>query len=1575
MPGFTGVITIPMLGRGHASDTSQVIFERSRTPFDTGDYSSGSYTCYFKIDCNNINTVDYDVDLLDDDDNVVATITIPASTGSSGNYKTLWSSSFTPVTGYEEYRIAIDATAIAGQVYVVGAEMVIEVSGATDAAFYIPLGLYDDAAPTASDVSGYLWNTQTGSYLNDNHEVMGAWEYVDGQYAGSSVAYYFEVVGRYSDTSPNYGNVGLLDVDDSYTLVSSSEMEVEGGSVIGVHRAALTVGQLTDGHLYEWNAHSNGFLKNMSVYRAGIWVKVTDITAARTWHQLMGGKIIGASGSFDVEDHRFKFESSKNDYSAAVFASVSKYTLGSTGCDCELIHFGTSDGPGAGSPTSVETHNLSSGKGYQEESVSLTDTYRYGGAANRTQNAGRIYAEWLVLDFEVFGNISVADDLNNWADSVTVQLDTLFVSVSDDLNSWQDSVLNSYGHKQVQVGDNLNNWDDSAIVQSSHLEVRISDQMGLMDDHVALVWPKELPEFTDQIGPMQDVTDEGLSFDDFVQLSVWLETSVADDMDNWADAVSLDLYAQQEALVADDLNNWADSVNVSLDIQLSVNVSDDLNNWADSIEGGIILGVTHSNDILILMDLDHPDGSSYHSTETVIHPSRMYKGDVISFGRLERSISAPVGFTRVSDITIRMADTEGTFRQLFAHKTSKKSRITLRLVPRGESVSAALVIYRGTVVNATFPPGECHMLVSDTLFDAMADEIPPLISKENFPNMPANASEGFAPIIYGSVSSADKTGNGAIECPYVDTVNKYFLIARHRISAVTKVYVRTSSDDWTTVRPSRSPDWAGAPTSVRAEFTELTSGWDVVEEEKIISGVEYTISYLHYSGAADDTQIRVDVDGLVDILGVLVDNPALAIKEHIEKFVEGVEAGDTDLMDYSGINAAAAKLAAENYTISGVVDSMMSHGEVLTRINKSFYIDMFQNIGGRITLRFTREITPREQRQNFDDLLYILLDSMQQSLADPVANRIEYRYGRIPSENEWFYEATYNNVVDQEILEGEILEENWEMPFLGDLYIADDVILLVASYLDLNAWRIKFNTVGPLVIDKLELADDISVTHYEGLSVSGTGYNEEPFKVLGLVLDMDTLQMEVRAIHRLAIPDAGGMFQGDWAVNARVGPYKYGGSGQFFGVFRNPYDTTQMKIVYTQDWGQNWTDDLTFIPLSDIITSFDAQFDPAGYLHVSIQEQDTGRVSYHRYNMSTLSWDMEDEEIVASAALYGYNDWHIYGRAGTCGSRTSICLSDDNKLWVIWQDSHLSYDDGVSHELVSGPGWLRFKKIKISYRNRDSGSWSTPEVIGSSSGTDRCINSSQFLGRVVPGWSGRVHVFYKQAPGDFSAAKDDFCVNTYGASGHIFGVSTGVLYPAPCPVGGWERWTDVDDGVNKIGVTWKEGWGALRYFVFWERNNLGVHTDGGDIDLVAQSEYVGTAQKWESTGVGVGDSISELGNAAPQADLFYMDEELYWTALLQFRKYGVVGGNAIQEEYSTSYIKATPSANDGFVSAPVPWSTLIFRQGIGTYICGFTTLNTGRSVEAYSVAFVLYPVSALPPTEEDMGDWYDKYVD
>lgn len=1188
-------VKIPMVEYGIQSISSGATkFERTQTPLDDGDYDGATY--YFEVNGWNTHaTIDYFIRLIDSSDTVLATITIPATTGNSGSVKRFRSTSFTPTSGAETYRCQTEQTAATGNVGCRSAFIVIDQVAATKTR--LPIQPSFRLGQNASDLgSGYLEANGDTSY-NDLISQGGVRFTKDDAWYDGYTAIKWEMEAT---ASPNAGNgdVRVLNHDTSGEVGS---LNFTVSSIVTKTLDITGDGDWVDGDGFRFQ-HRKNVSASMRTYKCMIYVTLTGgLTKARVFHPISHQTILSTGIDSLYRDF---YESSKWDSHTIKHVGGGFETA--DGRVADLYDFGTDDDPSP-SGTVVSGSSLDFGvspsQWVETSAVTLTANNRYG--VRGAGSAGFINLLSHIA-YDVTGaaapGVDVADDLNNWADDLEDPV--------------QQEKLNS------TAAENFNAWADAVVVN---------------------------PE-------------------------VFLSSSAAEDMDNWGDSVA-----------------------VKLNVFLRADVNDSMNFWADSI-GFPVSGKFFGRDVLIFADIFLDTGQISVSNIPIRHPLRFYDGRVIRFGTIVRSIPVPSGLNRIGDASLLLADTDQKFRKIFAIETPKKRIVEIKIVPVGEPFALAQRLYKGEIVNITFPEGAADIELADITFDFLRDEIPSLINPDNFTSLPENFTQGFAPIVIGEVFSEALPFQGVLECPHVDTINHRYMVARHHIELVAVVYRRQPGE---------------------ADFSIIFTGFQVIEEIQVIDSVTYNFIYIQFFVAQPDgTEIRADVKGWTvdDTADTLIEqNPARNIRNYLTRIV-GIP-NDNTKMNIVSFDLVETKTTTLLYKCDGAITEPMTHGEALSKIYSSFNIDFFQNKDGliEITLVTTSDIN----RPLYGDVLRILEETIDQTLANPVYNVIRYQFDRNYADREWGFEKSFVNDTDQ-IAIGEDIELPVELWFARDKDTAANVAADIASYFDLTSFRISLDLPAPWVVDTLELARLIGVTHYGGIEQSGEGYVNQEFKITGLDLDVDNLRYRVDAIIRRGIPAVSeGVFEGNWANNSIVGPYMPR-TGTFYGVFIEGSATpfNKLIVVVSTDFGLHWTqaDSVNRPELTNIITSFDSYWDEGKdlLLEIATQEAVTGRVAYHRFDMAQGRWKILDDEVVASPGV------------GAGIPFVSITKTRQSKKLVIFYR-----DDDVAG--ASDPFLFRQKAvIKLL-----GGTWGTPFFVGS----ENC-QGSYFGNRVVAGKEDLIHFFY-----------------------------------------------------------------------------------------------------------------------------------------------------------------------------------------------------------------------------------------
>jgi hypothetical protein len=446
----------------------------------------------------------------------------------------------------------------------------------------------------------------------------------------------------------------------------------------------------------------------------------------------------------------------------------------------------------------------------------------------------------------------------------------------------------------------------------------------------------------------------------------------------------------------------------------------------------------------------------------------------------------------------------------------------------------------------------------------------------------------------------------------------------------------------------------------------------------------------------------------------------------------------------------------------------LTFGEALTQVQRSSNIDIFSDKNDRVTVAFMTDNA--EPTAHLDDLLRLYKGTVSQSLADPVYNQIPYSYACNYATGVWT-EEEYDNLEDQEKMDEVVPEERLHLYWLRDADMAYDVVEHRASWLDLNAFR--FAGEIPLIqtVNTLELAQLVSIEHFGGLKTGG--YVDEQFKITQLDMNIDELKYHFYGIRRrvpppgvITSPDVEGIAR----INSRTGPWPTANEGELFAVFNSIDDARVMKVWKTTDYGATWAvaDAANQPVLTNNIGSYDSHPDGLNSIIIATQEGTTGRVAFHRFDMTTSLWSTVDDEVVSTAMCSGY----------PC---VSICLSGSAPV-IYFQGDRV---------LVNGNYYHR------GYVSSYSSGWSAASIVTPDPGdypenkywpyAANADSGHCYIQRVIEGASGRLHYFYSLSPSVVWVqwSPDEYAVSDLGASygGRQFLKLTGVHYPAPRNLG------------------------------------------------------------------------------------------------------------------------------------------------------------------------------------------------
>ncbi len=284
-------IPVEMVDQALSSDNMTITFDRTLTSIEPSAYD-GTVTYQLEVVAANGSGSPESINVVDESNSVIGSVLVPANTNEWTRLKT--SINLLPST--QNYRLQLPGTAVAGSLQVYAGRILINQVNGSYTKIYYPL-LGSTNTPLSGDIFAPLYATaateyqivpQSSIYKRDITKLsrlidINAWE--------------FETVVA------SHGGVGSASL---YNVTTSSE--VVGAAVhfsnntVALVRSPFTEGtqqfsSTEQGHNYRVAVKcvDNCDLGPVAVYRAGLWVRLTDISKAEiVYRNVFGSQNLGA---------------------------------------------------------------------------------------------------------------------------------------------------------------------------------------------------------------------------------------------------------------------------------------------------------------------------------------------------------------------------------------------------------------------------------------------------------------------------------------------------------------------------------------------------------------------------------------------------------------------------------------------------------------------------------------------------------------------------------------------------------------------------------------------------------------------------------------------------------------------------------------------------------------------------------------------------------------------------------------------------------------------------------------------------------------------------------------------------------------------------------------------------------------------------------------------------------------------------------------------------------------------------------------------------------------------------------
>lgn len=1355
-----------------ASASATTLWQNTQMGLNDGDYDGATY--YFEIVATNGNAgAAYDVSLVKySDSSVIATATIPAGTNAALRIR---SASFVPIEGNEIYAVLTPQTASAGQVIVYTARIVVSQANATKTRVQVCMFFADvpSATPIKDQINSVSYGQQNAMafarYVKDS-------SYLADIAAGSPWS--FEAVIQTNSTIRTV-TAGLVNITDGTTV---QELSHTGDSNLFYASAdfADNAANFHEGDEFEVKHHGSSATYAVFLCRAAIYVKLENLSKI-TIYDLLCGRSASTVTITYLPYHRTKL--ALNGATGNCYAEACGYEGAAGDVALRLTDEGSSDSSAAGSDVADSLMNFGGAKSrVRSAAITLTEATRYIGRVNRS-DASTLYVGvgFIILPLSVSTpniDASLSDSIPTPQDAIGFTLQgARYASVSDTLGIISDSLYpipvptNSFSGS---VSDRLKVIIDAiAAIKNANIAASVSDTLLPIKDEInsgkvtvagALasrrwVAPVSITPRTDTIDPIHLAAHPVRHPDAYFAPRI-------KSYGIFTRAISAPVEfvrtgdASLSILDPDNTIRQSIAAKTIMKAKAEVRLGPEGGSLAAFLRplSRQITGVTQPSDGMLEIGLQ--DYFSTYLDQSI--PPLITLENFANLPEASAGEFAPIVFGHVSCQTVKMLAYRagGGIFTFLLYKIINSQYAD----PDGGAIKAILVdrsaykylvarhkcrsveVWRKTSSDDKFKivPPYYYNRVNEVVASGETVEEIQFTSDQGDAEIRVNVDGIFDESRYEFAGFFGRAGS------YIETIGIMWYDKEEKVYGEGEEAGRQDGEG-TPFEDTAIP--AGAHISA----IRIWEGTYIDAVQIVYTLSDGSIQYGTKHGGSGGTMIEfvlIDgeyVTGISGMFGDVIDS--LTITTNLVSAQYGGPGGSTPyelyvsqsiglnfpdaimqlLVGYLGIEKSLEyiNLSSFEQTRSRTLDLVccgaftrpISWAEALSQLQRSSNIDLFTDKNNRIKIHYTTDSDM--PTVNLDDVLRLFRGTVRQSLADPTCNQIPYLYAPNYAADKWTQEV-YDNEEDQEALDEIIASDPVQLYFVRDAETALAVVERRAQYLDLDAFR--FEGTVPLipVLEELELADLVEITHSGGIKAGG--YVGEQFKILELSMDIDNLRYQFKGIRRKLPPPekVEEVLTGYGAINSRMGPHYNSVEGELFGLFIDVDNPKKLVLWYTNDYGATWAkaDDAAAPVLANSIISFDSVIS-GGIIHSVTQEETTGRVSYHAFSATTRLWTVTNSQVVASVLNLGRH-----------------CVSIDCRYPL---GEPVIFFQG-DRESVGGVFWQRGY-----YSILQSGVWSVPVMAtldpGPQSiwGTD---STNCYVERIVSGRENRMHFFYSETVSD-----------------------------------------------------------------------------------------------------------------------------------------------------------------------------------------------------------------------------------
>lgn len=386
-------VPIELIDTGIASSTSAYTFENSRTSLDTNDYD-GTVTYSFEIIAQSSDSSSRTVNLLDSSNTVVASISVPTSATNYTRYRT----TFTPTTGASNYRVQMPAATADYDINVSSARILVTQVNATKTKLYYPL--LSDSTPTNINTTEVDIDNRTSTAWAISAATSNLWLKDNSNLSSISAGSSWTLEAIMSTVSGGTANVALVQAGTSTVVTGSTASTTNTTPTMISASFANNATNFTDDSQFQINISNSSGSKTAYIYKAGIWVKLTNLSKGTVLYRVSRAKSASAGTTVYRAESRAYMSTAAFKKPKFYYEDTSQCSIAS--CATTALYDNGTNDSGTSSPTLVTSSSNSPGISFartRSGQITLTSGNRFFSGYVRSAGTYKIVSGFIVVTF------------------------------------------------------------------------------------------------------------------------------------------------------------------------------------------------------------------------------------------------------------------------------------------------------------------------------------------------------------------------------------------------------------------------------------------------------------------------------------------------------------------------------------------------------------------------------------------------------------------------------------------------------------------------------------------------------------------------------------------------------------------------------------------------------------------------------------------------------------------------------------------------------------------------------------------------------------------------------------------------------------------------------------------------------------------------------------------------------------------------------------------------------------------------------------------------------------------------